>query len=88
MLAELLYHVHNKELSHSRKSYALFDLFGDFGGLMEIFFIIGSLITSKYAEHVFLLKAFRKLYLARTKYKDIFGKSQKPQVLPRDVNQK
>ena len=86
-LIEIVYYVHHKEMNHSRHSYALFDLFGDFGGLMEIFFIIGGLVTSKYAEHSFLLKAFRKLYFARTKHKDIFSKSPKTKVIPRDKKQ-
>jgi hypothetical protein len=66
-MVEMIYFTHKKEFKHDRQRYALFDIFGDFGGLLEIFYLIGGFITSKYAFHNFLLKAFKKLYLARTK---------------------
>ena len=44
---------------------------------MEIVFIIGGFIIAPYAEHNFILKALRKLYLAKTKDKSLFYKPNK-----------
>ena len=53
---------------------------------MEIFFLIGGLCTRKYAEHNFLLVAFKKLYFARTKEQGYFEKSKKTEQLVTNEN--
>ena len=51
---------------HQRKIYGALDLFGDFGGFMEVMLLAGAFLMSPIAEHMFLIKAIQKLYLAKT----------------------
>ena len=43
-------------------------LVGDFGGTSEVLFFFGQIIMFGYAQHMFIMKALQKLYLARTKH--------------------
>ena len=47
-------------------------MLGDFGGLQEVLFIFIAFLVAPYAEHSFILKAIRKLYLAKTSSKQLF----------------
>jgi len=54
-----------------RYKYGFFELFGDYGGFMEITYIIGGLIMGAFTEHSFILKVLKKLYVAKT-HEDLF----------------
>ena len=56
----------------------MFDLFGDFGGLQEVFLIIASSLIAPIADHFFLIKAIQKLYLVNTVDDQLFVESTKP----------
>ena len=47
-------------------------MFGDFGGLLEVITLVATFFLAPIAEHQFTLKAIQKLYLARTKDKNLF----------------
>ena len=49
--------VSNQIIKHSRSVYGLLDLFGDFGGFMEVLLLAASLFISPIAAHSFLIKA-------------------------------
>ena len=59
-------------MMHLRTEYTVWDLFGEFGGMMEVTFIIGGILLAQYSEYNFILKALRKLYKAKTKDKNLF----------------
>ena len=42
---------------HSRKIYGALDLFGDFGGLMEVMLLVGGLMMSPISSFMFNIKA-------------------------------
>ena len=48
------------------------DMLGDFGGLQEVLFIFIAFLVAPYAEHSFILKAIRKLYVAKTASRELF----------------
>jgi len=62
----------------TRSVYNLLDVFGDFGGVSEVFLILSALIIAPIADHLFLIKAIKKLYLANTTEDDLFVKSTNP----------
>ena len=49
----------------------LTDLFGDIGGVLQIFTIVMALLLAGYSEQSFILSAFRKLN--KHKYLDVTG---------------
>jgi len=56
----------------------LFDVFGDFGGVAEVFLILSGVLISPIADHLFLIKAIQKLYLANTTEENLFVQSKNP----------
>ena len=68
----MIYGINPNYKAHERTKYALFDLLGDFGGVMQVLFLIGEYLLSAYAENNFLIKAFQKLYMARTNDSTLF----------------
>jgi len=54
-----------------RYKYGFFELFGDYGGFMEITYIIGALLVGSFTDHSFILKVLKKLYVVRT-HEDLF----------------
>jgi hypothetical protein len=50
--------LHDSKITHERESYDLLDLFGDLGGIIEIFCLFGSLTVSHYSEYSYNLKLF------------------------------
>ena len=50
----------------------LFDVFGEFGGVLEVFLISLYYFLAPIAEHSFLLLAANNLFFARTSKDDIF----------------
>jgi len=64
----------NVQFLHTRKVYALFDAFGDFGGIKEVIMLVIGFLMAPISEHSFIVKAISKLYLARTSQPHIFEK--------------
>ena len=59
---------------HRRRVYSIFDFLGDLGGVIEIILLVFGMFLLPIAKHSFILKATKKLYLARTKEESIFEK--------------
>ena len=54
----------------------MLDLFGEFGGVLEVLIIILEVIISPWASFSFQLKALQKLYWVRTeKHKHLFNET-------------
>ena len=53
--------------TQTREIYNILDLFGDFGGLMEVLIIVTELIVAPWAEHIFNLKAIQKLFFVKSR---------------------
>lgn len=62
----MIFELDNTIRIHTRVVYTLLDLFGDFGGVLEVFYVILTFLIGPWAEHSFLKKALRKLYLYKT----------------------
>ena len=73
-MLSLRYHIYDAQLFHERTEYSILDLFGEFGGVMEFFFVIGGILLSSYSEYNFILKALRKLYMVKTRDDNLFVK--------------
>ena len=54
----------------------MLDLFGDIGGVVEVILMLTELFVKPIAEHMFLLKAIQKLFLARTTDKNLFAEKK------------
>ena len=59
-------------VTHNRSVFTFWGVFADIGGMYVIFSIALATLLAPFAEHSFLLKAFRKLYLFRTVDADLF----------------
>jgi hypothetical protein len=66
------YEVSEITINHARKVYGILDLFGDFGGVMEVMLLITHALLSPVSEHSFLVKAISKLYMANTTDSKLF----------------
>jgi len=62
-----------EQVLHKRRSYSLLDLFGEFGGVLEVGTILFSFYLGSWAEFQYYLKAIQKLYNVKTKYSDQFA---------------
>ena len=60
-------------MSHSREVYNLLDLMGDLGGIIEVLIFGCSFFVTPISEHSFILKALKKLFLAKTVHKELFS---------------
>ena len=56
----------NTVIGHERFVYALMDLMGDLGGVMEVLIFIGGLILVPYSEFSFNLALIESLYKVKT----------------------
>jgi hypothetical protein len=66
-------------VSHERAIYGLLDLLGDLGGVTEVMMIVFSFLLLPISEHSYIVKAMKKLYIARTRDEDLFMKpKEKP----------
>lgn len=54
----------------------MFDLLGDLGGVTEVIMICFGFMLYPISEHSFYLKAFKKLFLAKTADENIFIKKK------------
>ena len=77
MLYKTEYFLMNHQVDHVRSAYDIVTLLGDIGGVIEIVMVVSALILSPYSEFIYLTKALKKLYLARTKKKNLFMVSRK-----------
>lgn len=67
----------DRSTTYERKIYAVFDLMGDIGGLIEISMLcLGSLLAS-ISEHSFFIKAIQKLFLVNTYDRKLFAEPSK-----------
>jgi len=69
--------LHNEKITHTRKVYGVLDLLGDFGGVTEVIMLCFGFFLYPIAEHSFILKATKRLYLARTSDTTLFKKKRK-----------
>jgi len=66
------YFFSDMQISHSRRIYGIFDLFGELGGVIEILFIVSGALLGSISEHSFTIKAISKFFMANTKDENIF----------------
>ena len=64
-------------MEHKRKIFGWFGLLGKLGGITNIFMILLGGIMGPISEHSFVLKASKKLFIARTKDPNIFAPDPK-----------
>jgi hypothetical protein len=50
----------------------MLDLLGDLGGVTEVIMICFGIFIYPVSEHSFVIKAIRKLYMAKTKENQVF----------------
>ena len=68
LLAALEYTISDDEVTHKRRvQFGILDLLAHLGGFTQILFAVGSYLISSYAQHNFLVKALKKLYMVRSK---------------------
>ena len=67
-------------VGHERAIYSLLDLLGDLGGVTEVMMIVFCFLLLPISEHSFVVKAMKKLYIARTREDNLFlpPKQKKP----------
>ena len=58
---------------YTRRSYSLLDLFGEFGGVLEVGTILFSMYLGGWAEFQYYLKAIEKLYNVKTRHTGQFA---------------
>ena len=61
------------QIKHERKIYSVLDLFGDFGGFMQVILLVGWAFMSSITSHMFQIKALQKLYRAQTADDKLFA---------------
>lgn len=64
------------QTNHTRKTYDLFDVLSDFGGLYIVVMAVLTFILAPWGEFNFIVKAIQKLYNVKTKRQSIFRRSQ------------
>ena len=63
------------QVTHKRTSYSLLDLFGDFGGVLEVGTISIGFLCYSWSEFQFTLKALQKVYNVKTHDENAFRDS-------------
>ena len=61
-------------ITHERHVYGFLEVIGDLGGVLEVVLAFFSWILIPVAEHKFILKALKKLYLVKTSDSELFIK--------------
>ena len=74
-------------IEHSRAIYSFLDLLGDLGGVTEVMMIVFSFFLYPISEHSFVVKAMKKLFIARTRENGIFMEP-KAKVKPKKTKMK
>ena len=62
-------------VDHSREAYNLLDFIGDLGGVYEIIFQLFAIFISPITKYSFILRALQRLYIVKTKRKNLFKKA-------------
>lgn len=76
-LVSIQIYLSDRSTTYERKVYAVFDLLGDIGGLIEMSSILlGSLLAS-ISEHSFFIKAIQKLFLVNSYDHKLFAEPNK-----------
>lgn len=71
-------------MKHERSTYSLLDLFGEFGGVLEMLLIILEAVIAPWASFSFQLEALQKLYWVRTeKHKNVFDHNNSDELIRR-----
>lgn len=65
-----------QKMVHARKVYSLLDVFGDFGGLKEVIFLLIGFFVAPWSEFSYNTKAIQKLYNVKTKNPSQFRKTK------------
>jgi hypothetical protein len=60
---------------HRRATYDLVGLLGDMGGIQGILLSLLGVLVMPISAHSFNIKASKKLFMARSSEKDLFGKT-------------
>ena len=76
LLYKTEYFLMNHQMDHERACYDIVQLLGDIGGVIEFVMVLSAMILSPYSEFIYLTKALKKLYLARTRDKHLFRVSR------------
>ena len=61
-----------EQVSHKRRIYAVLDLMGDLGGVLELILLVLGLLLLPISEHSFYIETIKTLFFARTKDPDLF----------------
>ena len=61
-----------QEIEHERKVYGILDLFGDVGGILDIFILLFGIFIFPYSEHSFKLSSAREFFMAKTRDNALF----------------
>ena len=59
-------------LFHTRKIYDVLTLLGDVGAVVGVFETVFLLLMAPMAQHLFLIKAIQKMFLAKTSKEHLF----------------
>lgn len=59
-------------MKHSRRVFGWFDLLGRLGGITNVMMILFGIFVFPISEHSYILKAAKKLFIARTKNNEMF----------------
>ena len=62
----------DESIIHERAVYGSLDLLGDLGGVTEIIMLLFGFFLFPISEHSFILKAAKKMFMARTTDKGLF----------------
>ena len=65
-----------ESVAHKREVFNLLDLFGELGGVIEVFIISLGIFLYPIARHGFILNATKIFFKARTKETNFFKKSK------------
>ena len=72
MVFNNIYMVQQYGIKHVRQVYDLLDLFGDLGGVFEVFKTIILMFILPISEHIFILRTLKRLFYVKTRDENLF----------------
>ena len=72
MVFNNIYMVQQYGIKHVRQVYDLLDLFGDLGGVFEVFKTIILIFILPISEHIFILRTLKRLFYVKTRDENLF----------------
>ena len=72
MVFNNIYMVQQYGIKHVRQVYDLLDLFGDLGGVFEVFKTIIMMFILPISEHIFILRTLKRLFYVKTRDENLF----------------